>query len=59
MYTCIILDKKNKNIFEKIFDSYYLYELFINKIRKSKKLELVAIIENWFNNYKYRIEKRI
>lgn len=38
-----LLDKENGKLFIKIFSSPYLWEKFNNKLKRSKKLQLISV----------------
>ena len=41
MFEVILLNEKGEK-FKKEFNSYYLYQIFLNKVKKSKKLKLIG-----------------
>lgn len=41
MFEVKLLDKTTNKVFTKIFNSYYLYNKFVNKCKYSKKLQLL------------------
>lgn len=41
MFEIILLNEKGER-FSKFFDSYYLFEKFLNKVKRSKKLKLIG-----------------
>lgn len=41
MFEVILLNEKGEK-FTKKFDSYYLYQKFLNKVKRSKKLVLIG-----------------
>lgn len=41
MFEVVMLNEKGEK-FSKFFNSYYLYEKFLNKVKRSKKLQLVS-----------------
>ena len=40
MFEVVMLNEKGER-FSKFFDSYYLFQKFLNKVRRSKKITLV------------------
>lgn len=42
MFEVKLLDKATNKTFTKIFESYYLYNKFVNKCKYSKKLQLIS-----------------
>lgn len=42
MFEVKLLDKTTNKTFIKTFESYYLYNKFINKCKYSKKLQLIS-----------------
>ena len=42
MYIVTLFNKETHDIFEKKFDSYYLLNKFKNRVKRSKKLILLA-----------------
>ena len=42
MFEIKLLDKTTNKTFVKTFDSYYLYQKFLNKCKHSKKLQLLS-----------------
>ena len=44
----VILLNKNGEKFKKTFDSYYLYNDFLRKVKRSKTLKIISFSENKF-----------
>ena len=42
MFKIKLLDKTTNKVFEKIYDSYYLYNKALIKYKHSKKLQIIA-----------------
>ncbi len=42
MFVIKLLDKKTNKSFEKIFDSLYLFNKFLIKVKYSKKLQILS-----------------
>ena len=40
-YYVVLRDKTTNKVFKKTFDSYYIFDRFMNKLRFSKKLEVL------------------
>lgn len=45
MYKCFLKNLNNGEVFEKYFESPYLMNKFLNKVKYSKKLELVGRVK--------------
>lgn len=45
MFKIKLLDKTTNKVFEKIYDSYYIYSKELNKYKHSKKLQVLATEE--------------
>ncbi len=45
MYKCFLENLNNGEIFEKYFDSPYLMNKFLNKVKYSKKIKLIGKVK--------------
>lgn len=45
MYKCFLKNLENGIVFEKYFDSPYLMNKFLNKVKYSKKLEFIGKVK--------------
>lgn len=47
MYKCYLKNLEKGNIFTKFFDSPYLMNKFLNKLKYSKKLKCISKVKLW------------
>ena len=59
MFTIKLLDKKTNKSFEKKFDSFYLFNKFLAKVKYSKKLVILSTTKFWGDEKNENRQKRI
>ena len=56
MYEIILINKNNQE-FRKVFESPYLLNKFINKVKRGNSLVIKGVVKNWYlyyYNYRYK-----